>query len=117
MARAGHDVITEAVILPNTIDGYLGALVGIPVMLVGVRCPLEIAQRREHERTDRLGGPVDLAVPDFDAVHEGVLYDVDFDTSVISPLQAVALVRGRVESGAPFTAFETLSRRHGVKGR
>jgi hypothetical protein len=27
MARAGHEVITEAVILPNTVHAYLDALV------------------------------------------------------------------------------------------
>jgi chloramphenicol 3-O phosphotransferase len=111
MARVGHHVITEAVILPNTIDGYLDALAGLTVVLVGVRCPLEVAQQRERERTDRLGGSIDLAVPDFDAVHHDVPYDIDFDTSVVTTAEAVTLIRARLDSGVPFTAFAELSAR------
>ena len=111
MARVGHDVITEAVILPSTVDGYLDALKGLTVILVGVRCPLEVAQRRERERADRLGGPIDLAVPDFDAVHRDLPYDVDYDSSRIPVADAVAIVRARIESPVPFTAFEALRAR------
>lgn len=117
MARVGHDVITEAVILPNTVDGYLDSLAGLAVVLVGVRCPLEVAQERERRRTDRLGGPIELAVPDFEAVHRSVLYDVDFDTSVVGTADAVALVRARLDSGRPFTAFEALRARRADEDR
>ncbi len=113
MARAGHQVITEAVILPNTVHAYLDALVGLDVVLVGVRCPLAVAQQRERERADRLGGPIDLAVPDFDAVHRDVPYDIDFDSSVVSAAEAVALVRARLGSAEPFTAFAALRTRRG----
>lgn len=115
MARVGHDVITEAVILPDRVDLYLDALVGLNVVLVGVRCPLAVAQQRERERADRLGGPIELAVPDFDAVHRDVRYDIDFDTSVVSPAEAVALVRARLGSPEPFTAFEALRAKRGSR--
>ena len=111
MARVGHDVITEAVILPNTVDGYLDALLGLPVVLVGVRCPLGVAQERERQRTDRLAGPIDLAVPDFERVHANVPYDVAFDTSVVGVAEALALIRARLHSGPPFTAFDELRTR------
>jgi chloramphenicol 3-O phosphotransferase len=109
MALVGHDVLTESVMLPGNTDLYLDTLDGITVYLVGVRCPLEIAQRRERERTDRLGGPIDLAVPDFELVHADRPYDVDFDTSVTSTSEAVVLIRDALNR--PPTAFDILRSR------
>lgn len=113
MAWAGHSVITEAVILPGNADTYLDALEGLTVVLVGVRCPLSVAQQRERQRTDRLGGPIDLAVPDFDAVHRDVPYDIDFDTSIVKTAGAVRRVRARLSSGEALTAFDLLRARRG----
>jgi len=111
MALVGHDVITEAVMLPGNTDAYLDALAGVRVYLVGVRCPLEVAQRRERERTDRLNGPIDLAIPDFDLVNADRPYDVEFDTSLTSTAQAVALIRTVLSSGRPPTAFDVIRSR------
>jgi chloramphenicol 3-O phosphotransferase len=109
MAWAGHHVITESVILPRWVDTYLDAFDGLTVVLVGVRCPLGVAQERERRRTDRRGGPIDLAVPDFDALHRDVSYDVDFDTSVTAVADAVRLIRDQLRS--PATAFDVLRAR------
>jgi chloramphenicol 3-O phosphotransferase len=109
MAWAGHHVITESVILPRWVDTYLDAFDGLTVVLVGVRCPLGVAQERERRRTDRRGGPIDLAVPDFDALHRDVSYDVDFDTSVTPIADAVRLIRDQLRS--PATAFDVLRAR------
>jgi chloramphenicol 3-O phosphotransferase len=108
MAWAGHHVVTESMLLPRWLALYLDALDGLAIVLVGVRCPLAVAERRERQRTDRPRGPIDLAVPDFDAVHRDVPYDVDFDTSVVTTSEAVRLVRARLGSPEPFTAFDSL---------
>jgi chloramphenicol 3-O phosphotransferase len=116
MALVGHDVITEAVMLPRNTNAYLDALEGLAVYLVGVRCPLGVAQRREQERTDRGSGPLDLAIPDFGLVHADRPYDVEFDTSVTSIAEAVALIRETLTIGRPPTAFDVLrSQRAGRK--
>jgi chloramphenicol 3-O phosphotransferase len=117
MALVGHDVITEAVMLPRNTDAYLDALDGITVYLVGARCPLEVAQRRERERTDRGSGPLDLAIPDFDLVHADRPYDVEFDTSVTSTADAVTLIRTAIAAGRPPTAFDILRARRGARPR
>ena len=93
MAWSGHRVITESVILPQWLDTYVDALDGLTVVFVGVRCPLAIAQQREEQRSDRPRGRVDLAVPDFDALHRDIIYDVDFDTSIVT--REVPLAGGR----------------------
>jgi chloramphenicol 3-O phosphotransferase len=96
MALSGHNVITEAVVLPMNIDLYREALDGLDVLVVGVRCPIDIAEERERARApaDRhLGVPIPLRVPEFDLVHANGRYDVEFDTSVTSVDDAVAMIR------------------------
>ena len=58
-------------------------------------------------------GPIDLAVPDFDAVHRDVPYDIDFDTSIVKTAGAVRRVRARLSSGEALTAFDLLRARRG----
>lgn len=107
MALAGHHVIAEAVILPKTRDLYLDALGGLPVFLVGVRCPVDVAERRERARTDRPGSaPIELRVPEFDLVHSHGAYDVEVDTSTTSVAVAVASIRRALAS--PPTAFQRI---------
>jgi chloramphenicol 3-O phosphotransferase len=78
LAVAGNDIVAEAVIIPEWRELYAGALAAVPVLLVGVRCRLEVAQDRERARTDR--PHVDLDVAWFDTVHD-LDYDVEVDTS------------------------------------
>ena len=87
LARAGCDVVAEAVIIPERKRLYDAAFADVPVILVGVRCSLETAQRRESRRTDRT--PLDLEVPWFDTVHH-VAYDEEVDTSDDPPLEEIA---------------------------
>jgi len=66
IAEAGVDLVAESVITPTRRSMYLGVFDGFSVTFVGVRCTLPVAQAREHARTDRLRGPVDLDVPEFE---------------------------------------------------
>src|SRR5581483_11323773 len=52
--RAENDVIAEAVIIPERVALYTDVFQNVPVLLVGVRCTLEVAQDRERARTDRV---------------------------------------------------------------
>jgi len=78
LAVAGNDVIAEAVIIPEWRGLYRDAFADVPVILVGVRCRLEVAQKREGARVDR--PHVDLDVPWFETVHD-LVYDAEVDTS------------------------------------
>jgi chloramphenicol 3-O phosphotransferase len=113
MALAGHHVISESVILPTNLKTYLDAFDGLSVLLVGVRCPLELAERRERARAPaerHQGQPIDLRVPEFELVHSHGPYDVEVDTSITSVADAVGLIRARLSS--PPAAFEALQARH-----
>lgn len=81
VADQGVMVVAEAIILPNTQPLYDPLFSHHKVTLVGVRCPLPVAQQREQGRGDRLGGPVDLDVAEFALVHDRD-YDLEVDTSV-----------------------------------
>lgn len=56
---------------------------------VGVQCPVEVLEQREAARGDR---EVGTARSQFDAVHREVVYDVEVDSSVMSPLSCAAVI-------------------------
>lgn len=87
LVRAGCDVVAEAVIIPERVLLYRDALRDVPVLLVGVRCGLEVAEAREALRTDRT--QLELGVPWFRSLHE-VPYDAEVDTSDDPPVEQLA---------------------------
>jgi chloramphenicol 3-O phosphotransferase len=95
-------------------------LAGLPVLFVGVRCPLEvIMERRQLGQKGREGryltGSADEPVPPpvlrwQREVHIPGLYDLDIDTSKQSPNDCADVIRRRlVEGTARPTAFERLA--------
>ena len=106
LALAGNDVVAEAVIIPERVLLYKEAFAEVPVLLIGVRCALEVAQARESGRTDR---PVlDLDVPRFETVHD-IPYDLEVDTTDGSTLDESAAKLVALFVDPPATrAFESL---------
>jgi chloramphenicol 3-O phosphotransferase len=113
----GHhdDYVTPRGILPRA----AAALDGLPALLVGVRCPLEvILQRRAVQHPGREGryavreadGQVPAAVVRWQVeTHRPGIYDLEVDTSVHSPSECAALIRSRLDSGFPPSAFSRLA--------
>ncbi|SDE04648.1 phosphotransferase-like protein [Auraticoccus monumenti] len=97
VADEGLMVIAEAIILPSTRELYEPLFARYAVTLIGVRCPLPLAQQRELRRGDRRDGPVDLDVPEFTAVHEQD-YHLEVDTSVESTERSVDKIRGLLDT-------------------
>ncbi len=94
-------------------------LAELPAYLIGVRCPVDvIMDRRGGAAPGREGlyvrsGP-DGAVPDAvvrweRAVHDPGIYDLEVDTSVLSPAECAVAIRGRLDHARP-TAFSELAR-------
>jgi chloramphenicol 3-O phosphotransferase len=80
VAAAGNNVIVEDGILARqTLRLAVRVLREFDVLFVGVHCPLEILERREQERGDRMSG---LARTTHDLVHRHAVYDLEVDTSV-----------------------------------
>jgi len=80
LARAGARVIIE----DNFLSGPAGqrrwqnALGELPTGWVGVLCPPDVAAERERARGDRIAG---MAAAQAEAVHDGIAYDLEVDTS------------------------------------
>jgi chloramphenicol 3-O phosphotransferase len=74
-------------------DECLGALNENHVCYVGIRCPVEVIEKRELDRGDRRIG---MGRWQADRVHEGMRYDLELDTSILSPSQCAQKILGAV---------------------
>jgi chloramphenicol 3-O phosphotransferase len=104
-----HDAYSVPLgILPNCAR----ILKDLPVLFVGVRCPIEIVMERRIE-TWHVGYLEDGSVPKpvslwQKSVHVPGIYDLEVDTSVLSSEKCADLIRQRLEAGPPPTAFKCL---------
>lgn len=96
-------------ILPNCAQ----QLQGLPVWFVGVRCPLEvIVERRRATWQEDLAadGSKPQAVRLWQhAVHVPGIYDLEVDTSVLSPQECAEVIRQHLAAGPPPSAFQRLA--------
>jgi len=98
-------------------------LKGLPVLFVGVRCPIEVVMERRRA-TWGAGNADDGSVPKpvslwQQAVHAPGIYDLEVDTSVLSPEECAASIRQRLHDGPPPSAFqrlEAMATRQGARG-
>jgi len=86
---------------------------GLPVWFVGVRCPLEIIMERRRA-TWGDSSAADAPVPQpvrlwQQAVHNPGIYDLEVDTSVLSPEACAAVIRQHLEHGPRPSAFQRLA--------
>lgn len=86
---------------------------GLPVLFVGVRCPIEVVIERRRA-TWGVGKPDDGSVPLSvrlwqEAVHAPGIYDLEVDTSVLSSQACADVIRQRLETGPPGSAFQRLA--------
>jgi chloramphenicol 3-O phosphotransferase len=118
-AREGCDVVVDV----GHHEGYsrpLGILPaaarqlhGLPVLFVGVRCPLEVIMARRNAAPEGyVAGP---GVPEpvarwQQAVHEPGLYDLEVDTSLLSPDEAADAIAAVLRDPPSPSAFEQLAR-------
>lgn len=86
-------------------------LEGLPVLFVGVRCPLEvILERRRASGWHEDGAPIPPAVERWQIeVHRPGIYDLEVDTSALSPLECAAAIQRRLDEGPPSSAFRQLT--------
>jgi chloramphenicol 3-O phosphotransferase len=105
MSEEGNNLIVDHVLVDNAwLIQLLDLLQERYVLFVGLHCPLDELERRERERDARRQG---FARQQFERIHQGKVYDLELDTSVLSPEECVRQV---VESyvGKPPEAFEKM---------
>jgi chloramphenicol 3-O phosphotransferase len=96
-------------ILPNCAR----RLTELPVLLVGVHCPIEVIMERRRA-TWGVGNAADGSVPEpvqrwQRSVHKPGIYDLEVDTSALSPEACARLIWERLENGPPPSAFRRLA--------
>jgi chloramphenicol 3-O phosphotransferase len=96
MARAGARVIVDDVFLSGAASQarYLAALEGLEVLWAGVRCEAAVAVGREMARGNRVTG---MAESQAVIAHDGVVYDIEVDTTSSEALDCARLIAARVE--------------------
>jgi chloramphenicol 3-O phosphotransferase len=88
-------------------------LCGLPVLFVGVRCPLDVVMERRRA-TWGAGASDDGSIPPpvrlwQEAVHTPGIYDLEVDTAVHSAGTCAELIRERLASDLPPSAFQRLA--------
>ncbi len=88
-------------------------LSGLPVLFVGVRCPLEvIMERRRATGWDTPGPDEPIPAPILrwqKEVHVPGIYDLEVDTSVLTSEECAARIRERLDQGPAPSAFQRLA--------
>ncbi len=95
MARAGARIVVDDVFLGGAASQqrWRKALGGLGVLWVGVRCDGAVAAGRETARGDRVRG---MAALQADTVHEGVVYDLEVDTTHTESLVCAHTIAAKV---------------------
>jgi len=109
LALAGNNLIIDDVLFdPRALQETVETLHTFNVLFVGVRCPLKVAEHREHERGDRFLG---LVKAHHELVHAHNLYDLEVDTSISSAMDCALQIKQRLQDGPAPTAFLQLKDR------
>jgi chloramphenicol 3-O phosphotransferase len=101
----------DAVILADASE----RLDGLPVLFVGVRCPIEVImeRRRASEPGRYVAATASEAIPApvlrwQREVHGDWAYDLELDTSRLSPAECASAIEDRLRNGPPTRAFAQL---------
>lgn len=91
MAAQGNNLIVDEVMIGNEkVQEYRALLEPFDLRLVALFAPLDVLEARERSRGDREPG---LARWQYDRVHRGITYDLEIDTTSITPLQNAQIIR------------------------
>ncbi|MBI4730185.1 MAG: chloramphenicol phosphotransferase [Acidobacteria bacterium] len=90
-------------------------LAGLPVLFVGVRCPVDVLWERREATWGQVRGEVDAGATGsvllgVDAIHAHGGYDLEVDTSVLSPEACAEVIRKRLAEGPPGSRFAEIAR-------
>lgn len=95
-AQAGNSILADHVLVERAwVDDCANLFASLPVYLIGVRCPLEVLMQRERSRKDRTLGQASAQFP---LVHRYCIYDLEVDTSILSPEQCAMRIIERIKT-------------------
>ncbi|MBW4457237.1 MAG: hypothetical protein KME55_33775 [Nostoc indistinguendum CM1-VF10] len=90
---------------------------GLPVLFVGVRCPIEIIMERRQNTGGKVGSTADSLMPHpvqlwQREVHIPGIYDLEVDTSLLSPGACAEVIRQHLANIPAPSAFQRLAAHH-----
>ena len=126
-ARTGQNMIVDHLMFldPPILQDCIWALVDVPVLFVNLQPPKEVLESRVRQREVALPAPMIEAAGGMDGVarlsaelaelvpwfydhaYANDCYDLNIDSSRLSPEQVCALIEARLRAG-PGTAFDSL---------
>lgn len=105
-AKAGNDAVIDDMRLdPNYLHDYLTALSGIEVIFAAIHCDKATLNQRETARPGRFPG---TALLHMHSVHEGCIYDVEVNTTTMSPRQCAESILAAERTPPHPRAFDQL---------
>jgi chloramphenicol 3-O phosphotransferase len=111
LARDGFTLVVDHVMIEREwLKDCVEALGELEVYFVGIRCPLEVVEQREKDRGDRTLGQ---AKAQYHVVHQHMIYDLEVDTSLLSPEECAERISQHVFSNPP-RALHQLQAKLGV---
>jgi chloramphenicol 3-O phosphotransferase len=103
-ASRGNNVIADHVFVEKAwVDECASLFADMNAYLIGLYCPLEVLEQRERDRKDRTLGQAKLQ---YDVIHKYTKYDLELDTSKLTPDECAEKVIERLKS--PPAAFQQL---------
>jgi chloramphenicol 3-O phosphotransferase len=107
LAEANNHLIVDDVLLERRwLAEAVEALASHDVCFVGVHCPVDIAEARECVRGDRIVG---TARGQYGLIHSHGVYDVEVDTSVLTPEECAERILVAQQQVRRPSAFERLA--------
>ncbi len=87
---------------------------GLPILFVGVRCPIEIIMERRQNTEWNVGNTADSPIPHpvqlwQGEVHIPGIYDLEVDTSLLSPGACAEIIRQHLADNSAPSAFQRLA--------
>lgn len=111
LATTGNDVIIDDVVFDSRVlEAAVTTLHPFNVLFVGVLCPMDVAEERERARGDRVQGLVNAH---YHRVHAHGMYDLDIDTSILTPIDCATQIKERLLKGPAPNAVQRLRNRLG----
>jgi chloramphenicol 3-O phosphotransferase len=103
-AQAGNNIIADHVFVEQDwVKECARLFADMPAYLIGIRCPLEVLERRERERKDRTLGQ---ARAQFNIIHKFTVYDLEVDASLFNAGECARQIIERMQ--CPPAAFKKL---------
>lgn len=112
LATMGHNVVVDHVFWERRwLDDCVATLRDLPVLFVGIHCPLDVAEARVYARVDRPPILRGTTRWQFSRTHAHAIYDLEVDTSTATAMECAMRINRHLDEGLPQTAFQCLAGR------